>query len=263
MWCWRRRSRSGVDLIAQRWEGGPLPLASGLVVQQPFSLSRSAAEFSKSRASMAASLWRRTCAISRSSFRKSGLVPTRCSRIDKRRSMASIRLRSRAAARADGPDGPHGPQQHPRRADLSALVRRKAAEARRCGRCGRPGGTPQDSDTIWHARGTRGKRPIVNVCRRPDYMALELVFKELAGAPGRIRTRDPLLRRHLPGVAGGRLESFYMAISCIDRGWAWLEVALELSPLAPFLAPPISLPSLIPGVSHFWGCRDTSFERVF
>ena len=66
------------------------------------------------------------------------------------------------------------------------------------------------------------------------------------GAPGRIRTRDPLLRRHLPGVAGGRLESFYMAISCIDRGWAWLEVALELSPLAPFLAPPISLPSLIP-----------------
>ena len=48
------------------------------------------------------------------------------------------------------------------------------------------------------------------------------------------------------GVAGGRLESFYMAISCIDRGWAWLEVALELSPLAPFLAPPISLPSLTP-----------------
>jgi len=38
-------------------------------------------------------------------------------------------------------------------------------------------------------------------------------------------------------VAGSRLESFYMAISCIDRGWAWLDVALELSPLAPFLAP--------------------------
>ena len=116
----------------------------------------SAAEFSKSWASMAASLSRRTYAISRSSSRKSGLVPTRCSRIDKRRSMASIRLRSRATARADGPDGPHGPRQHPRRADLSALVRRKAAEARRCGRCGRPGGTPQDSDTIGHARATRG-----------------------------------------------------------------------------------------------------------
>jgi hypothetical protein len=37
-----------------------------------------------------------------------------------------------------------------------------------------------------------------------------------------------------------------MVISCIDRGWAWLEVARELSPLAPFLAPPTSLPSLIP-----------------
>lgn len=43
----------------------------------------------------------------------------------------------------------------------------------------------------------------------------------------------PLLRRHLAGVAGGRLESFYMAISCVDRGWAWLEVAEEVSPLAP------------------------------
>ena len=37
-----------LDLIAHGWEGGPLPLASGLVVQQPISLSRSAAEFSKS-----------------------------------------------------------------------------------------------------------------------------------------------------------------------------------------------------------------------
>jgi hypothetical protein len=83
-----------LDLIAQGWEGGPLPLASGLVVQQPFSLSRSAAEFSKSWASMAASLSRRTCAISRSSSRKSGLVPTRCSRIDRRRSIALMRLRS-------------------------------------------------------------------------------------------------------------------------------------------------------------------------
>jgi hypothetical protein len=59
------------------------------------------------------------------------------------------------------------------------------------------------------------------------------------GAPGRIRTRDPLLRRRLSGVAGRRLESFYVAISCIDRGWAWLDVALRLSQLAPFLAPPI------------------------
>ena len=43
-----------------------------------------------------------------------------------------------------GVDGPYGSQQHPRRADLSAPVRRKAAEARRCGRRGRP----QDGDII-------------------------------------------------------------------------------------------------------------------
>jgi hypothetical protein len=30
-----------------------------------------------------------------------------------------------------------------------------------------------------------------------------------------------------------------MGISCVDRGWAWLEVAEEVSPLAPFLARPI------------------------
>ena len=33
---------------------------------------------------------------------------------------------------------------------------------------------------IWHARGTRGQRPIVNVCRQPGYMALELVFQKRA-----------------------------------------------------------------------------------
>lgn len=40
------------------------------------------------------------------------------------------------------------------------------------------GGTPQDSDTIWHARGTRGQRPIVKVCRRPGYMAVDLAFQK-------------------------------------------------------------------------------------
>ena len=70
--------------------------------------------------------------------------------------------------------------------------------------------------------------------RLPADIRLELRFR--CGAPGRIRTRDPLPRRHLPGIAGDRLESFYMAISCIDRGWAWLEFALELPPLAPCLA---------------------------
>ena len=75
--------------------------------------------------------------------------------------------------------------------------------------------------------------PLAREMIKPDCKHTDL--QEL----GEVRTRDPLLRRHLAGVAGGRLESFYMAISCVDRGWAWLEVALELSPLAPFLAPPI------------------------
>jgi hypothetical protein len=78
----------------------------------------------------------------------------------------------------------------------------------------------------------------VSVAGQLGYVRLELRFR--SGAPGRIRTRDPLLRRHLAGVAGGRLESLNMAISCIDRGWAWLEVASELSPLAPFLAPDLA-----------------------
>lgn len=68
-------------------------------------------------------------------------------------------------------------QQHPRRADLSAPVRRKAAEARRYGWRGRPGSTPQDGDIIWHTRGTRGQRAIVNVCRRSGYVSSEQVFQ--------------------------------------------------------------------------------------
>jgi len=35
--------------------------------------------------------------------------------------------------------------------------------------------------------------------RLPADIRLELRFRR--GAPGRIRTRDPLLRRHLPGIA--------------------------------------------------------------
>ena len=62
--------------------------------------------------------------------------------------------------------------------NLPALLRRKAAEARRCDRRGRPGDTPQDSNSIWHARGTRGQRPIMNVCCRPGYTAFEQVFQK-------------------------------------------------------------------------------------
>lgn len=80
---------------------------------------------------------------------------------------------------------------------------------RRCGRRGCPGGTPQDRAGIWHARGTRGERPIVNVCRRPGSMAVGLAFQS---APGRIRTRDPLLRRQLLCPA---------ELRALERNCAW------------------------------------------
>jgi hypothetical protein len=58
-----------------------------------------------------------------------------------------------------------------------------------------------------------------------------------AGAPGRIRTRDPLLRRYGRTVAGRRhmwpdVQFFFLAI-----GWMWPEIAWRLSPVAPQMAP--------------------------
>jgi hypothetical protein len=50
-------------------------------------------------------------------------------------------------------------------------------------------------DAIGHATGTNGQ---------PGYWVIDLRFWS-----GRIRTRDPLLRRHLRTVAGRRLASLY------------------------------------------------------
>ena len=63
-------------------------------------------------------------------------------------------------------------------------------------------------------------------------------------APGRIRTRDPLLRRHLRSIAARRLVSPHVAFNCMDGGCPWLGVARILPLLAPYLAPQISLASL-------------------
>ena len=57
------------------------------------------------------------------------------------------------------------------------------------------------------------------------------------GAPGRIRTRDPLLRRHIVTVAQCRLTSPYGAFSCSDGSLMSPYVAQSLSLLAPRLAP--------------------------
>jgi hypothetical protein len=58
-----------------------------------------------------------------------------------------------------------------------------------------------------------------------------------ASAPGRIRTRDPLLRSHFRAVAGRRLMSPYVPSSCMNRPAVSPYVARHLSLVAPRLAP--------------------------
>src|SRR6266568_2452698 len=65
------------------------------------------------------------------------------------------------------------------------------------------------------------------------------------GAPGRIRTCDPLLRRHLQGVAGRRLGPPDVPSSWIYGRWPRLGVARHLWLVAPRVAPSISLPPLM------------------
>jgi hypothetical protein len=57
------------------------------------------------------------------------------------------------------------------------------------------------------------------------------------GAPGRIRTRDPLLRRYRRSVAGRRLASLHEPFASSYCRWPSEGVALGLPPLAPRLAP--------------------------
>jgi hypothetical protein len=63
------------------------------------------------------------------------------------------------------------------------------------------------------------------------------LHRPLTSAPGRIRARDPLLRRHIRTVAGRRLVSPYVAASCMKRPSASPCVARRLPPMAPRLAP--------------------------
>jgi hypothetical protein len=169
----------------------------------------------------------------------------------------------REPARANGP---HGPQQHPRRADLPALIRRTAAETRRCDRRGRPGGIPQDGDSIWHVRGTRDRHPTVNVCGRPGHIAPELVFQR--SAPGRIRTRDRLLRRSVcaAGQPANSLVRPCIGLSASDREFPLLtgrsgtqraracsgehQIRRSMEPVRPVLRNPESQVSVLPGVQH-------------
>jgi hypothetical protein len=61
--------------------------------------------------------------------------------------------------------------------------------------------------------------------------------KPLVSAPGRIRTRDPLLRRHIRIVAERRLMSLYAPSSCVNGPGVSPYVGRRLPRMAPRLAP--------------------------
>jgi hypothetical protein len=96
-------------------------------------------------------------------------------------------------------DGTHGTRQHSGRAYLPALHQRTSAQARRCGRQSSPRGTAQGAErerargAFWHESDTTPGEGLLTITARSGQHASDLVI--LAGAPGRIRTRDPLLRR--------------------------------------------------------------------
>jgi hypothetical protein len=75
--------------------------------------------------------------------------------------------------------------------------------------------------------------------REPHVRRWRLELGFWPGAPGGIRTRDPLLRRHSSRIAGSRLVSPDEAFSCRYDRRKSRGVAQSLSLLAPYLAPRI------------------------
>jgi hypothetical protein len=67
-------------------------------------------------------------------------------------------------------------------------------------------GTVRD-EAIGHAAGTAVGESVMNIAGQRSNVGTDLRFS--CGAPGRIRTRDPLLRRYRWSVAGRRLTSLY------------------------------------------------------
>jgi hypothetical protein len=74
----------------------------------------------------------------------------------------------------------------------------------------------------------------MNRSRQPVMYVLSWDF---TGAPGRIRIRDPLLRRYVKSVAGRRLASPCKPSSSDYCRWPSEGVAQRLPALAPRLAP--------------------------
>jgi hypothetical protein len=74
-----------------------------------------------------------------------------------------------------------------------------------------------ESRPIGHATGTTAGEGIVTVNGPPGHVGADLVLS--SSAPGKIRTRDRLLRRYRWRVAGRRLVSLYKPSSSSYCGW--------------------------------------------
>jgi hypothetical protein len=101
-------------------------------------------------------------------------------------------------------------------------------------RQGRAQAATRPAQAFWHAEGTQPAGGIMKRSRQPVIWPFTCYF---TGAPGRIRTRDPLLRRYIRRVAGRRLLSPYELSSSGYYRWPSEGVVRSLPPLAPRLAP--------------------------
>jgi hypothetical protein len=75
---------------------------------------------------------------------------------------------------------------------------------------------------LWHVCGTPRRLPVVKDRGRSKF---GLLTWALMGAPSAIRTRDLLLRRHYPDVAGRRWVWPNVPFACTDNRWSWPGVA--------------------------------------
>src|SRR5580700_4947932 len=89
-------------------------------------------------------------------------------------------------------------------------------------------GAPHGSDLTACACCVARQRRICRVSAEvglPRLTVKRFRWSRPSGAPGRIRTRDPLLRRHLRCVPGGGLTSPDVGSNCVNGGRQWLGVA--------------------------------------
>ena len=85
--------------------------------------------------------------------------------------------------------------------------------------------TAERQRAIADQMGKNAKTALGKAKRSGTWMA-RLKREDLQGsAPGRIRTRDPLLRRHQRTVAACRLIAFIRPLSSVNGSWQWPGVA--------------------------------------